>query len=331
MYRTLKVRLKRKLYFDIFDRGHRKKLTYKEIDCLSNLSHKYKKYITNTEKLNGEELGVEYMFSDKNVQFEEILAELLPLNKRMDVWMYSDVQWEKQDFDEAAAYIFSFNKRCPEYEDEKYGHREINCSTCWCRDIREKVYAKPIASLRRTFESNKTGASIEESEVHVLSDSLYEYLIENGIDKTCFQPVFDKKNQEWAKMLSGRDHILPSLSIYHEHYDIVDVCGNCGKKMIKSSYRKISNSLWYEFEEGRSFGYYPCSERWLIKKEIADNMSDVNLTEDYYISEQLLVISKKLFDLIYENNPKIRKVSTPIFAAPFSLNENNGELVMSQE
>ena len=344
MYRTLEVKIMQKYLF-IYDKKTDLEYAYKTdiandmMDFIEQFSLKYKDNIVESKPIDVVALGVAdepleeeferiFIFSDKNVDFENILKELLPIKDKMDIWLYSDVCWEKEDFDNASAFLFNFNKKCPEYETEKYSYYKINCLDCWCRDINDKIYAKPTASIKKYFSNNLVGVSIEESDVHIISDALYEYLIESGINENCFKPVYDKKNQLWAKMLNDRNNLLPSLSLYYEYDDTVRICKSCGRKIISPSYKPKKESYWYEYGDGEGgFGVYPCSERWLIRKDALENMDDVNLTFDYFTDRQLMVISKRLFNLLHEHNPKIIHVSTPIFSEEFSLVENEGELL----
>lgn len=320
MYNRLRIRIDEECKTSY---NSNKENSFKEAeDCfIKDFKFKYAKFANKDEY---------FYFTDKKIDFEEIFADLLKFEKYYYIAMYMDTIYEKEDFDKADAFLMNFPKYCYYYdepEDEQYNSMQVlyKGKENLYREHIEKMYIMPNG-LKSKFAKECMGASTDMG-THVISQSMKEYLLENGIDDEYIRPVYQKNGQSWADYLYGENHMLPSLSLlgysddrleFYQKYNVIEI-----------DHEKIrGDSLWNDFKKALTIGDYPGMDKWEIRADVLDNLGDVNITTDFYGCERYTVISKRLFELIRRQVPKITKVSQPIFAADFTVEiGEKGEII----
>ena len=193
------------------------------------------------------------------------------------------------------------------------------------REHIEKMYIAPNG-LKSKFSKECMGASTDMG-THVISQSMKEYLLENGIDEDYIRPVYQKNGKVWADYLYGENHMLPPFSVLDYASDVLETYQKY--KVIEIDHKmKRGDSLWNELTEAVRTGVYPCIPKYEIRANVLDSLGDINITTDFYGWCRYTVISKRLFELIRRQVPKITKVSQPIFAADFTVEiGEKGEII----
>lgn len=335
MYKTLKVLFRKKIdtieeYVEGRCReiGVERNYSKEARAFIHDFSEKYKK---NRKAIKGDVFAGCFEFSSKRVSFEEIFAQLLPLEHEIEFVMYISTVYEKKDFDSAAAYMIFFPKECFYYDDcdeEEFNSIEILCEerNCFARGHRDKIYVKPNNGLKKRFTQEYTGASTMR-ELHIVSEKMMTYLLENGISERYFGPVYEKKGTLWAYYLKPGNIALPSLSILNDQEDWLHVCPTCGRNIIYMSHQPKGDSLWNAFQDANNFGEYPASDRWEISREVLKNLEAVNITADYFTSCQYIVINRQLFELLQQKIPRLGRTSVPVFAADFQVRLEDHKII----
>lgn len=329
MYNRLSIRFEEKLKFYPFKKGNE----ILEIGEKTSFSTRALKFIAEFEEIycknkNKKENG--FFINEKKVDFEQLFQQLLPYQNEISIWMHVDPIYEEEDFDMADAFLMNFPKYCYYYdepEDERYNSMQVlyKGKEDLYREHIEKMYIAPNG-LKSKFAKECTGASTDLG-IHIISQEMKEYLLDNGISEAYIKPVYQKNGQRWADYLFGEEHMLPSFSVLGYTDDVVEPYQKY--RVIEIDHKmKRGDSLWNSFTEAVQTGIYPCIPKYEIRADVLDTLGDVNITTDFYGWCRCTVISKRLFELIRKQVPKITTVSQPIFAADFDVEiGEHGEII----
>lgn len=276
-------------------------------DFIEDFDRKFSKY----RRIDRKELRkFEYAITDKTADFFYIFNLLKPYSKKMDISICLDTVYEKRDFESAEAYILNFPKPCyyyDEYPDENYVSYSYACNHCYIYHLNDKTYIKPSGGIKKAFENKFAGRTSELSE-HIVSEDLRLMLMNHGIDSKCFLEVHTKEEEKLGYKISNRLNEIPSQMIYNPSLGQVTACPVCGKRQFISAVEpKLRKQL-----PGVRWGDYPNRDIFYINPEAIELLEDFNITSDYFDGVRLTVVNKKVFKLISNAIPEIKKRSIPV-------------------
>lgn len=146
-----------------------------------------------------------------------------------------------------------------------------------------------------------------------------------------FKPVYQKNNQIWAYSFFGGDSILPSLSLLSDALLTYRKCDFCGRKNILYQGFEQTKSIRNEIQTAINIGAYPVSEVWELQSSVLSIMKDINITKDSYNGITYTILSKRMFDLIKTQMPKIEKTCVPIFEGHWKPSTEGDRIVLESE
>lgn len=201
-----------------------------------------------------------------------------------------DAKYDKKDFEKAVAYVPEFKRVCWEYDDsDVFGN---DCGECGMWDQTGDLEIKPQGSIKKYRDEYATFVN-EGAGTPLISVKLYEYLCENGIDKKYLRPVYSKRDKltPIAYQLYS-DFVLPAQVVKYPQFEIKEKCEKCGRIQL----------LYSEPEE-----FSPMT----ISREAVSQLQPVNMPSEYLVHFKQTIVSKQMYQLIIEKDPKAR--FEPIF------------------
>lgn len=186
------------------------------------------------------------------------------------------------EMDKAVAYEpYFINRYCFDYDEESNNEYENSCNLCDSIELKENLEISPKGINKNsyntfTLEYNRS--------VFLTTQPMYEYLVENGIDVKYFKECYTKRKNIIAYRLYS-DNVLDVNSFYDDSYSDLFICSNCGK---------LHRNL--QIDETYINKY--------IDKNTLDDLEDVNITSEYLGCNKKIIVSKKVYNLVKEKNPK---------------------------
>lgn len=276
-----------------------------------SFQQKYKNYEV---ALENDEIGIyrsKYFFSELDVNLEDIY------NDQKGFKDYLDLEIKKvylsEEMEDAVAYILNYSWGFEEYGN--YLDREelepyiYPCEECNVFDIKEVIYAKPY--ITEDLKKSYGIYAIDGREEQILTPKLYEYLIENGIEKKYFKPVYITKENIVGRALSKfkpmdklftyylnlNANVLPENSVKGGYGEVREVCRECGRVNVYYTMDDFSKPL------------IP----WTITEKGVENLKDVNTMYEYYMNSKITIINKKMYNFLIEKVENFNEHITPIF------------------
>lgn len=279
------------------------------INLFNSVYHKYRKI----DRREPERF--EYAIPDNRENFENIFEMLKPFDKKMAIAIYFDTAYEKEDFEKAEAFLLAFPKEGYYYDDypeDEYLSYSRPCDECYTYIPHKKTYIKPTNGITKAFQKCDGRTTLIEE--NIISLPLGEYLMQNGVSERNFSFVFTKSEKKLGYKFAEDINLMPENSIYNPSFGNAERCSACGK------------NLYYDFTEptkmkkyfrGLRTGDYPNLNYYILTKEGAHSLTDINLTSDYFNDCRRTVINKKTFELIYSAVPSIKKRTIPILSEEY--------------
>lgn len=246
---------------------------------LHSIKNKLKKY--ELKKMIG--IDPIYKIDETNPIFLE--AKQLMYDYQGDIvlqieWLYP--VFSSGEIDKAVAYEpYFINRYCLDYDEESENECENTCKLCESIDLKENLEIQPKGIKRNsyntfTLEDNKS--------VFFITQLMYEYLVENGISSKYFKECYTKRKNIIAYRLYS-DNVLDVNAFYDDSYSDLFICSNCGKlcKNLKVDQTYINK---------------------YIDENSLDDLEDVNITSEYFSKNKKIIVSKKVYNLVKEKDPK---------------------------
>ena len=186
------------------------------------------------------------------------------------------------EMDKAVAYEpYFINRYCFDYDEESDNEYENSCNLCDSIELKENLEIQPKGIKRNsyntfTLEYNKS--------VFFITQLMYEYLVENGINAKYFKECYTKRKNIVAYRLYS-DNVLDVNEFYDNSYSDLFICSNCGK---------LHRNL--QIDETYINKY--------IDKDVLEDLEDVNITSEYFECNKKIIVSKKFYNLVKEKDPK---------------------------
>lgn len=186
------------------------------------------------------------------------------------------------EMDKAVAYEpYFINRYCFDYDEESDNEYENSCKLCDSIELKENLEISPKGINKNsyntfTLEYNRS--------VFLTTQPMYEYLVENGIDVKYFKECYTKRKNIIAYRLYS-DNVLDVNAFYDGSYSDLFICSNCGK---------LHRNL--QIDETYINKY--------IDKNTLDDLEDVNITSEYFECNKKIIVSKKVYNLVKEKDPK---------------------------
>lgn len=285
---------------------------------MSSFGDAFKEFIIKKKRYKDEYIDFSFTADEKG--FEKILAYLVSLEGKIGASLYFQTEYDKEDFNNASAYMLYFSDEYSGYsdDDDPYYPRGVLCEECGMYTFyREKVYAKPSKGILKKFNGRTTGVTSKNfTNISILSEDMYEYLLSEGIDESCFRDVYAKNGDKWAKCLDNSKNMLRSGDVECSLYECEYTCKKCGSGHFILKEPDNSKNNWGNLRKVEfmlAYGRYPLTEKWEIKQEALNRLEYVNLTIDVFESYSRPIINRELFELIIAKEPNIIKRSVPIF------------------
>ena len=273
-----------------------KRYEYSEISLDKEEKNKYRK---------------KYFFSEEKMDLNKVYQEQQKFEEYVD--LKDNIVFIEKEIEDAVAYILNYSWGFEEYGN--YLDREelepyiYPCEECNVFDTKEVIYAKPYVT-----EDLKTSYgiyAIDGGEEQILTPKLYEYLIENGIEKKYFKPVYITKeniigrafskfkpmNKLFTYYLNLNANVLPENSVKGGYGEVREVCRKCGRINVYYTMDDFSKPV------------IP----WTITEKGVENLKDVNTMYEYYSNSKITIINKKMYNLLKEKVANFSDHITPIF------------------
>lgn len=243
--------------------------TQKKILEEKKLREKLKPYVVGN---GGWVLGDYYKFEIPS----ELYSEVLRFGKsKRSVDLHIDYidEYDSEELKNAKLFLLTPKKT---YMQNKEIY-EYTCEKCTCRDLisRMKIVINKDIKCGQVKKVFKIGEGIEE--LYCVSEPLYNFLIENGVNAVDFSPVF-KGNQVKAYAFTPKKvcNIISNLYTYKK-------CKKCGKIYAEFNKKKRNQP-----------------EQLALCEQINFSQHDSFRTLCYYDGEQKVLVSPKLYYLIKE-------------------------------
>lgn len=246
---------------------------------LHSIKNKLKKYEFK------EMIGIDpiYKIDETNPIFLE--AKQLMYDYQGDIiltieWLYP--VFSSVEMDEAVAYEpYFINRYCFDYDEESNNEYENTCKLCESRDLKENLEIQPKGIKRNSYN---TFTLEENKSVFFITQLMYEYLVENGINSKYFKECYTKRKNIIAYRLYS-DNVLDVNAFYDDSYSDSFICSNCGKL-----YKNLQVDDTY-------INKY-------IDENSLDNLEDINITYEYFSKNKKIIVSKKVYNLVKEKDPE---------------------------
>ena len=245
---------------------------------ISRFIYRLKKYRT------GNRFSGEYTYKiNQDSELYKQIIEFYKSNKEdvEFICLNYGVKITDEEFEKAKAFVLCFPEYyCEEYEDIENEYSE--CESCHSKEKTNSLfYAQPKGYIKK-HENDYGFAGLDGTGELLLLPKLVEKLKESGVDKKYFQPIISK-----SKKILGytfiTDNILPQKSYIDENYKFENQCEKCER---------------INMTENENIFYFIPKR---ITEEGIKNLKDVNKTYEFYDEYREIIISKKVAQIIKEN------------------------------
>lgn len=319
MYKCLDIRLFPYMGGTYFHEG--------ETRIISEFKNEYKGCFDFAKRTNAHTF--DFRLNGRKADLTEAISYLKERDSKIGMSVFAEDVYEKEDFDNAVAYFLKFKDLYDEYYSERYGiKKQFYPPGRFCEDwyYEEKRYGKPTKKVEKKFSESESGASLRSSDkdgISVISDQMYEYVIDNGIESKYFQPMLKGSGEQWGWALNPTVNILPSFSVVSSQswgyilsscYQVNSIHFNLLSFEDEEKEEPIYDEE--EFEKNRfALDVHGCLEPniWTIDEKGLNSLKPVNLLGDTDGIERESVINKELFELFASKDQSIYDYSTPVF------------------
>lgn len=221
----------------------------------------------------------------KLVEFKNEYSRFLDLNFGITL------KYSREENERAVAFTPDQVRSCEENEQADYV-TIFACDDCYALQQINDLIVLPTRNYTK-YKNKYAMWHDNDNDIYMVSELMYQHLSGNGVDAKFFRPVYrDLKKTKIAGYQLTSDHILPAHSMSFDVYYDADYkrCPKCGRLHAISK----ANSIEYHTPT--------------IDHAVAENMSDVNFSEEFYerYTNRVLVVSPKVYYLIKEKDPKCR-------------------------
>lgn len=222
-----------------------------------------------------------YKIDQKNPVFNELVefVKSYPEEIKLQIYDYN-VDYNEKEVENAVAFIPNFtNNLCYEYSDSSFEYEE--CKYCYAQlyEKCEKYYIMNKGIVRTKADGYGVLKLDAEMDYFMILPRLYEKIIEEGIEKEFFRPVFSKNKKILAYKLIS-ESVIAANNYKDDNYVLKGICKKCGK-------------INYEINE-RQYNFVMKK----LNSEGINNLKNVNITQGYYHHQPQILLSKKLHDII---------------------------------
>lgn len=248
--------------------------------------------------------GKEYHIPDDKVDTDELKRLVLGLQPFYSVECWIEPGFSEDDFRNAPAAMVDFPLGFEEYDnyhdrEELVSTVEV-CEACSATELKKSLILKIDPAFAKAFKKSFLGLS-SDSGAQIVSIPLYEVLMDNGVDDTCFCPVYNMKKNLVGYCLNGSGNFLPAGALSKEGtaYNY-QKCSACGRISIKEEHT----------EEKEDFAF----RLFRLREDAVEDLQAVNATYEYWPFERRLLVSRELLLLIGKKWPEVLQFAEPVIA-----------------